>query len=1557
MMPLDFSPPPSSSPLRPLPADAAPRLLLGSFNIGLGFFRKLPDIVDRSLALSLDVIALQEIGDPPLLRLQLSDYLLVCAAGPSQQEAGVALLLAKSLAPRCRAYKRSKTGRLVGAILEPFKGHQLLIVSVYMPSGLDHSAATSPSTALAHELYAELLGWTNGMQQVIVLGDLNETRSPHDRFPLRRADPRPGVARRALQCLIDEGYTDAYRLLHADAERHPGFTHRINSVLPARCTRSRIDYIWTRNVDAADHVLFHIDSCPSLRPLSHHSLICLVLRIRSAGAAAAAADDDDASLHSHDASKLLPPPALIDLGRLTDDHIDRLTQSIDSALSCRADDLAALLDRGDAVALSSLASQLTHITHTSALATLPVSGSPAFRNKGVLQLQQKRRDLTRLLHISSALLSSHSSFLSCLHWRQRHRCCIRHHHVQWQSDPNGHDGEQRWVEETQQMIRDIRASIIRERQRMKKRQPSSVPLFETRFSSLSRIIRSDALPSNIFSVVNAQGELTHSAAELKDVMADHFESVFSIPADDGLPLPFPSPAMLLSKPGIEPGWFDGLMRDIDAEELFAVLRGTSKISKAPGEDQVSTGVWKLVLRSPVMLASVLHLFSACLRTSTFPSCWKTSVIVPLVKDASKERSMSNIRPISLQSCLGKLLTKVLAHRLTSIFSRHPVLNSAQRGFVLGGTTCKCIDELLDAWGWSRQHKKEQYTLLYDIKQAYDSVQTDVLVRSLRRLHLPPAFVALVADSLQGLASCVRTAYGHSRSFPVRRSIRQGDPLAPILFVILMDALHDGLETNPFTGQQHGLRLTWPGPVSVYLPSLGYADDSAALSNSLEDLRHQNDWVQYFMSFNRMRLNPLKCELVGRNADGEPVTDAALAAAGVLIDGHTPRTVPHQQPIRYLGVHACFDGSWKAQQNKTRDMVLLFSRMATRYSMPIGQAVLLFNCFLRPKLEIALHYVHGPNTTSWLRDCDRILIGYIKHASSSLLRLSHSAVALTVGLVLPSWLEPSIKVSELFFRMNSSDPRWGHLGRVVMRQQCGSDIDEDSLRVRRADCGTMFDRSCYLAVHRLQWELHLARPPTARARVTRLLDAEPTLAVPDLSQCSSSLLVRFTGGDAPIAHDVWSGWGASVPPLSVNVYTDGSFASADSSSAWSVAVGDEWLEVNFSSLPVDEALLLSSDVGGSTLVGSSVDCTVGVYPAELQAIARALAMFPLSFHLHIHSDSQASLKAIDSCEQETNERKRFRMAARPLLRLIGHLLSRRRAAGGSIALSHVKAHSDGSDMDSVGNRLADFQANCSRVSTRGSTPLSLLPLPIESCENHLFVQHRPTAAADAPSARVVIDDPRRVSLSQLQRQALSRWSTRLCSSANQGLFACQGMIDLGRMVMRLGSPDQQAALIHVATNSIHWFLQPDPGDSSKQLLRQLHCDSCDCTLTLLHFFDCPRAKAARHRTRLRRSILLLLGQLDDSKEWLRTHPALPLGELVDLLRQLFPPSVDAAAVAGLAPHSDRSLVGALTQRELGAACRALGFQDKKAGLSVLHRVQLACLDRFRLFFASAKKQSR
>ena len=170
---------PAPGPAHPLPcpppSSPAVPLRLGTFNVGLGFERKLPRIVTRCSQLTLDAVALQEIGDPALLTNHFPPYVLVCAAGPSTQHAGVGLLLSISLAARARSYHRSPTGRLIAVELELSRGQRTLLVSAYMPSGLDHLAVGSPQHNEADELYSTILKWSRGMQQVVVMGDLNAT--------------------------------------------------------------------------------------------------------------------------------------------------------------------------------------------------------------------------------------------------------------------------------------------------------------------------------------------------------------------------------------------------------------------------------------------------------------------------------------------------------------------------------------------------------------------------------------------------------------------------------------------------------------------------------------------------------------------------------------------------------------------------------------------------------------------------------------------------------------------------------------------------------------------------------------------------------------------------------------------------------------------------------------------------------------------------------------------------------------------------------------------------------------------------------------------------------------------------------------------------------------------------------------------------------------------------------------------------------------------------------------------------------------------------------------
>ena len=143
---------------------------------------------------------------------------------------------------------------------------------------------------------------------------------------------------------------------------------------------------------------------------------------------------------------------------------------------------------------------------------------------------------------------------------------------------------------------------------------------------------------------------------------------------------------------------------------------------------------------------------------------------------------------------------------------------------------------------------------------------------------------------------------------VERSLRQGCPLA-LHLKTKSDALHDGLavEVSPFTGAQAGLML------ELRRGGLGGTLAFTGLRG-----RHQRagQYTGQFMHPSRMgavlhALQPDAAESeqtqVGRSADGASVTEAAAAAAGIAIDGHSPIPLTHSIPIRHLDVHCCFDG--------------------------------------------------------------------------------------------------------------------------------------------------------------------------------------------------------------------------------------------------------------------------------------------------------------------------------------------------------------------------------------------------------------------------------------------------------------------------------------------------------------------------------------------------------------------------------------------------------------------------------------------------------------------------
>ena len=82
--------------------------------------------------------------------------------------------------------------------------------------------------------------------------------------------------------------------------------------------------------------------------------------------------------------------------------------------------------------------------------------------------------------------------------------------------------------------------------------------------------------------------------------------------------------------------------------------------------------------------------------------------------------------------------------------------------------------------------------------------------------MPESFIQLVLSSVTDASSRVRTFHGLTESFTLQSSVRQGDPLAPLIYALITDAMH-----MKDYGTTHWCKGLWPRKVdtsSLELPT-------------------------------------------------------------------------------------------------------------------------------------------------------------------------------------------------------------------------------------------------------------------------------------------------------------------------------------------------------------------------------------------------------------------------------------------------------------------------------------------------------------------------------------------------------------------------------------------------------------------------------------------------------------------------------------------------------------------------------------------------------------------
>ena len=237
------------------------------------------------------------------------------------------------------------------------------------------------------------------------------------------------------------------------------------------------------------------------------------------------------------------------------------------------------------------------------------------------------------------------------------------------------------------------------------------------------------------------------------------------------------------------------------------------------------------------------IFSKSLSEGEIPDEWRDANINPLFKKGSK-LTASNYRPVSLTSVCCKLMEGIMRDRITSHLTRNKLISPSQHGFVHKKS---CVTNLLECQQVvsGLLHDNKSVDLLYtDFEKAFDKVSHKKLIIKLYAYGIRGKLLEWIRSFLRGRRQRVVMGEIVSEWRDIMSGVPQGSVLGPLLFVIYINDLPDGLE-NVFKMYADDSKV---------IAGVGEEDQESKLQGDIDKIK---DWCDKWS----MCLNSSKCKIM------------------------------------------------------------------------------------------------------------------------------------------------------------------------------------------------------------------------------------------------------------------------------------------------------------------------------------------------------------------------------------------------------------------------------------------------------------------------------------------------------------------------------------------------------------------------------------------------------------------------------------------------------------------------------------------------------------------------
>jgi hypothetical protein len=364
-----------------------------------------------------------------------------------------------------------------------------------------------------------------------------------------------------------------------------------------------------------------------------------------------------------------------------------------------------------------------------------------------------------------------------------------------------------------------------------------------------RVANSNRRVNSIESLM-VDGSLSSNPIEIKEHMI-HFYSKLFTKSSGWRPVPEGLPMHSISEEDCR--WLE---REFEESEVWEVVRHM-KSDKAPGPDGFSMGFIKAYWG--VLKEDIMAVFGEFYSKASFQKSLNASFIALIPKKVGAV-DLKDFRPISLLGVVYKLIAKVSANRSKMVLGK--IISETQNAFVKGRQIMDSVligNECID----SRLRSGIPGLLLkLDIEKAYDHVNWEFLLHLLQKCGFGEKWRDWIGFCISSVRYSVLVNGEPAGFFSSSRGIRQGDPLSPLLFVVIMEALSRMLMESEARGLLAGFSV---GPVhnsGLSISHLLFADDTLIFCDAdVEQLRNLRCLFLCFEAASGLKINLSKSEIV------------------------------------------------------------------------------------------------------------------------------------------------------------------------------------------------------------------------------------------------------------------------------------------------------------------------------------------------------------------------------------------------------------------------------------------------------------------------------------------------------------------------------------------------------------------------------------------------------------------------------------------------------------------------------------------------------------------------